>query len=403
MKTPRAPVARAEINKHAAEALERVSKEMREKRISRFYGIRAKERVRAAAVCLRSAATQIIEIRRRKTPDIVRQVDCDIHVAALRTYLRNRGCVRIGGGTTTERGAAERLLKEAAYVDEGTARLRVEYVYSQTGRDLYEAGHVTASREYARGPDPFKWPEEMRNAALHDRAYGFDDSAAYARIRAAMVPEGRETTTTFLTHREEIFEAFGSHLWPDEAQAVRRKRMKATTNAYDMDASAGIWERRFGNPRGRTLRGVTKTLSDGTKFSMEAYQKAQEGSTDWLWIQAGGALWSFMKRSYQQDERKRRLRWKSYVLQEAEACAREAKMAWAARAGIRVMNLQHDGIVTGSLGGRQSQEVARGMQEAASHACGHEVQVKGELIWCNAAEDASAPVCSLGWRGGWEQ
>ena len=76
-------------------------------------------------------------------------------------------------------------------MDEGTARLRVEYVYSQTGRDLYEAGHVTASREYARGPDPFKWPEEMRNAALHDRACGFDDTAAYARIRAAMVPDGR--------------------------------------------------------------------------------------------------------------------------------------------------------------------------------------------------------------------
>jgi hypothetical protein len=232
----------------------------------------------------------------------------------------------------------------------------------------------------------------MRDAALHDRAYGFDDSAAYARIRAAMVPEGRETTETFLTHREEIFAAFGSHLWPDEEPAVRRKRMKATTNAYDMDAGAGIWERRFGNPRGRTLRGVTKTLSDGTKFSMEAYQKAQEGSTDWLWIQAGGALRSFMKRSYQQDERKRRLRWKSYVLQEAEACAREAKMAWATREGIRVMNLQHDGIVTGSLGGRQSQEVARGMQEAASHASGHEVQVKGELIWCEAAEDAGAPI-----------
>ena len=67
-------------------------------------------------------------------------------------------------------------------------------------------------------------------------------------------------------------------------------------------------------------------------------------------------------------------------------------MAWAARAGIRVMNLQHDGIVTGSLGGRQSQEVARGMQEAASHASGHEVQVKGELIWCDAAEDAAAPI-----------
>ena len=53
--------------------------------------------------------------------------------------------------------------------------------------------------------------------------------------------------------------------------------MKATTNAYGMDAGAGIWERRFGNPHGRTLRGVTRTLSDGTRFSMEAYQKAQEG------------------------------------------------------------------------------------------------------------------------------
>ena len=78
MKTPRAPVARAEINKHAAEALERVGKEMREKKVSRFYGIRAKERIRAAAVCLRSAATQLIEIRRRKMPDVVRHVDCDM-------------------------------------------------------------------------------------------------------------------------------------------------------------------------------------------------------------------------------------------------------------------------------------------------------------------------------------
>ena len=49
-----------------------------------------------------------------------------------------------------------------------------------------------------------------------------------------------------------------------------------------------------------------------------------------------------------------------------------------------------------SLGGRQSQEVARGMQEAASHVCGHEVQVKGELIWCDAAEDAGALSLCLG-------
>ena len=44
--------------------------------------------------------------------------------------------------------------------------------------------------------------------------------------------------------------------------------------------------------------------------------------------------------------------------------------------GIRVMNLQHDGIITGSLGGRQSKEVARSMQEAASHAMGPLTQKK---------------------------
>ena len=60
----------------------------------------------------------------------------------------------------------------------------------------------------------------------------------------------------------------------------------------------------------------------------------------------------------------------------------------AARSGINSMKRRNDN----SLGGRQSQEVARGMQEAASHACGHEVQVKGELIWWDAAEDAGAPI-----------
>ena len=89
------------------------------------------------------------------------------------------------------------------------------------------------------------------------RVRPFDDSAAYARIRAAMVPDGREKTETFLRHREEIFAAFGSHLWPDEEEAVGRKRIKATPNAYNTDAGANVWERRFGNPRKRTLRGVS--------------------------------------------------------------------------------------------------------------------------------------------------
>ena len=76
------------------------------------------------------------------------------------------------------------------------------------------------------------------------------------------------------------------------------------------------------------------------------------------------------------------------MLQEAEAVAREAKLAWCARHGVRVMSLQHNGIVTGKLGeGLDEESAARAMQEEATKACGLEVQVKGEACWCNAAED----------------
>ena len=204
-----------------------------------------------------------------------------------------------------------------------------------------------------------------------------------------LLPHGKEVTAAFLRNREEVLATYGKHLWPDESPAEQRKRMKATTNAFDMDASPNIWAKRFGNPAGRTLVGVKKTLSDGSKFSMEEYQSAQEGGTDWLWDNAGTGLKSFLKRSYPKaDERKRRLRWKSYVLQEAEAVAREAKLAWCARHEVRVMSLQHDGIVTGKLGeGWDEESAAHAMQEEATQACGLEGQVKGEACWCDAAED----------------
>eukprot|EP00966_Prymnesium_polylepis_P102706 2379180-Prymnesium_polylepis.1 len=40
---------------------------------------------------------------------------------------------------------------------------------------------------------------------------------------------------------------------------------------------------------------------------------------------------------------------KSYLLQEAEAVSRAAKMAWCQAKRLRVVNLQHDGIVVYAL------------------------------------------------------
>ena len=112
-------------------------------------------------------------------PDVVRQVDCDIHVAALKTYLRNRGCVRIGGGTTTERGAAEKLLKEAAYVDEGTARLlsisgrlgppRVNVWLKRLDRpgdNLTRPGHPGPTQDVPRPPRSQSTPRKTETLRL---------------------------------------------------------------------------------------------------------------------------------------------------------------------------------------------------------------------------------------------
>ena len=135
----------------------------------------------------------------------------------------------------------------------------------------------------------------------------------------------------------------------------------------------------------------------GSTYSMAAYLADLKEGTEWLEDRMEHRLGmrSFIathqsvdRSDYTHPERTL----KSFVLSESESFSREAKAEWCKRNGHACVSLQHDGIVTGSLGGRQSQEVARGMQEAASHACGHEVQVKGELIWCDAAEDAGAPI-----------
>ena len=63
---------------------------------------------------------------------------------------------------------------------------------------------------------------------------------------------------------------------------------------------------------------------------------------------------------------------KSYLLQEAEATSRGAKVAWLKENGVKVMNLQHDGIfVEGLPEGLQMEEVAERLSEVATKACGY--------------------------------
>ena len=62
---------------------------------------------------------------------------------------------------------------------------------------------------------------------------------------------------------------------------------------------------------------------------------------------------------------------KSYILQEAEAVGREAKIAALASHGeYRVVNLQHDGIAISGVPPRGEKALAASLSVAVSAACG---------------------------------
>ena len=238
-------------------------------------------------------------------------------------------------------------MKVAKEVDDETARVRIEYTWSAVGMDLFEAGYISGSREYAKGEDPFKWPKDLRQAAFKGLGVDFDDSAAFPTARAAMVPVGREITKRFLKNRNAILAFYGRHLFrkagddeKDEGILTEgRDRMKVITNAYDMDAKEDMWIRKYGNPHKRTLKGVEMTCPDGKKFSLEKYGKAQGEGTTWM-VTRAKAMWDFLERMdlpKKKGKRKdRKLMVKSYLLQEAEAVSREATIRWAKGKRLRV-------------------------------------------------------------------
>ena len=81
------------------------------------------------------------------------------------------------------------------------------------------------------------------------------------------------------------------------------------------------------------------------------------------------------------------LRVKSYLLQEAEAVSRAAKMEWCAQHGVRVVSIQHDGVVVASIPhGWSAKEMAEQLGMAASGACGYEVVVEGKWIGAVVAD-----------------
>ena len=153
-----------------------------------------------------------------------------------------------------------------------------------------------------------------------------------------------------------------------------------------MGSKLDTWAKRLGNPHKRSVGKMTAKVAHngGTlRVSLEAYYKEQQLGAQWIEAHStsmqeitrsrttlGTRAWEKVSRTTQ-----------SYILQEAEAVSRLAKIKKAKELGLKVFNLQHDGIATGRLaGGAPTMQIARLLGEAATTASGYRVIVVDETL-----------------------
>ena len=379
---PKQPVSGTEIRKAAAICLQEIGKEERAGKVGAQAAGEARGMVKAASRTLNAASMQREEIRRRARKGVpVHELDCDIDVHAMREYIERNGEKLTGNGKQTNAQAATALMGQATQVSEGVARIRMQYYYPETGRSLWEAGHITGCREMVRGLDPFKWPKGLRSAAIGAMGAEYDDKSCFPVAWRAMRGSGGIATETFIEHKEDILGIFGARLWPEASVTDQRERMKGAMNALDNDGGLSAWSKKHPSTRAKSLAGMKEQLSTrGVVFAPSQYKKEQEAGTQQAMRESSRALQYLALLKHGGGEtpagaRKRRTTLKSYMLQEAEAASREAKLSWCQQAGIRVVSLQHDGIVAMVVAGEACDHAAQGMAKVATAACGYKVKV----------------------------
>lgn len=383
MRVPAAPVPAAEVHAAAKKVTSRILEEELEGRAAPDACTIAIKKVKATAKVLAgfgSEQKRDIDARRgRETPAHV--LDVDIDTERLKAALEAAG--ETGPARTCAKQVRE-IMKSARAVRPGVVRYRVQYTHSDLGRDLLDAGHVTGCRLSAVGPDPFKWATEFRVAALHG-SWNADDTACYPTARQAMTGGMGGVAAHFLEHRKEILRMLGDVMFGAQLpQAEKRYRAKRITTAYDMGASLDFWKADYPEAEVSTLAG-TRLLAGGRIFSIQEYRDELARAASWMAERAESMMAYLSQEDHRarkkKGKRKRRcaspiLTLKSFILQEAEAVGREAKLRAAAVMGLRVVSLQHDGVAFTGFGVADRQvEIAEAMSREVTAACGYRAVV----------------------------
>ena len=323
---------------------------------------------------------------RGKSGRVVHALDVDLDMGRLKSALEAMGDTQEARKCAKDIRA---MLRTGRTCGDGRMRYRLEYRHSELGRDLMEAGHVRDSRVYVKGADPFKWARPLRRAALHG-VWEADDTACFPTARQAMVGTQGGHAAHFLEERKAILNMVGSVMFGDQlSPEERRSRVKRITTAYDMGASLDFW--RDDNPEAvvLTLRGCG-VLAGNRIFSIEGYRSelaeagvrmAERADSMLEYLRQPDTWAKKTRRGARKRVRSRpEVTLRSYLLQEAEAVGREAKLTTAEAMGLRVVNLQHDGVaIEGMQEGGEAEVVSR-LSDSVTRACGYTAGVTVERV-----------------------
>ena len=159
--------------------------------------------------------------------------------------------------------------------------------------------------------------------------------------------------------------------------------------AYDMGASLDFWRR--DNPEAivQTLR-ECRVLAGRRIFSMVGYRdelaeagvrmaERADSMLDYLSQQDSWAK-KTRKGTRRRAQSRPEVTLRSYLLQEAEAVGREAKLTTVGAMGLRVVNLQHDGVaIEGVQEGGEGELIAR-LGRSVTRATGYTASVTVERV-----------------------
>ena len=292
---------------------------------------------------------------------VTKVLTCPIDVRALTAFAASDGGLRHPINKKGERYGGSyrflisRLIRHVSTADHhGVGLLTIQYRHSELGAVMMDCGVIVASREYAIGAAPIKWPKRIRALALARFGAESDDSKCHPRGLAAIVDPVADLVGFFVRYNKPIITHLAEaalcrhnhHLSLDAAKAL----LKPLFNALHMDGSVRDWIHRLSllQPPVHAHQ-PTLALSfevGGRSFNLYDYAAAQTTGTQWLagsWQGRAISLVSAHQLRTKGQSRHPERTLKSYYLQEPEGISRQAKCIRHEDLGCPVIDQWHDG------------------------------------------------------------